>query len=89
MLGVVAASVLSASFTSYPALGDRGFVKPRTIEIAPRVEMTTDRGPIVEIVVRCPSGTAIISYSKVERLYCSPKHKCDKALASVVARSCS
>ena len=88
MLSVVATGIISASFTSYPALGDQGFVKPRAIETSPRVEVTTDRGPIVEIVVRCPTGTAIISYSKIERLFCSPKYKCEKSLAPVVARSC-
>ena len=88
MFGVIATGALLANFVTYPALGDRGVVVPRKIETAPRVEMTTDLGPIVEIVVRCRRGTAIISYSKVERLFCSPKHKCERALAPIIARSC-
>jgi hypothetical protein len=85
---VVAFGLILANFTGYPAYGDRGAVMPRRIEALPRVEATTDRGPIVEIIVRCASGTAIISYSKVERLYCSPKLKCDGSIAVTISRTC-
>jgi hypothetical protein len=77
-----------ASYTAYPALGDRSGVQPPAAAAQPRIEATTDRGPIVEMIVRCPKGTAIISYSKVERLYCSPKLTCNRNLGTIVARAC-
>jgi hypothetical protein len=80
--------VTLAGYTAYPTYGDRSGVQPRAALAQPRVEATVDRGPIVEMIVRCPSGTAIISYSKMERLYCSPKHACSRALGSIVARTC-
>ena len=85
---VLAASLIAASFATYPSLGDRGITVPRAAGAHPRVEMTVDKGLIVEIVVRCSRGSAIISYSKVERLYCSPRHTCAKSLAAVVRQSC-
>jgi hypothetical protein len=77
-----------ASYTAYPAFGDRAGVQPPAAVAQPRIEVTTDRGPIVEMVVRCPKGTAIISYSKVERLYCSPKLSCNRNLGTILARTC-
>ena len=54
----------------------------------PRIEAATDRGPIIEFIVRCPRGTAIISYSKMERLFCDPRLKCDEDKEVVMRRSC-
>jgi hypothetical protein len=86
---LLATIILSvSSYTAYPAFGDRSGVQPPAATSQPRVEATTDRGPIVEMIVRCPKGTAIISYSKVERLYCSPKHACNRSLGTVLARTC-
>lgn len=73
-------SALAASFITYtdPA---------RTPS---RVEAQIDRGPIVELILRCRGGgTAIISYSKVERLYCGPRGGCGPQLAPIVGRTCS
>ena len=69
---------LAATFTIYP--GSR----------APdaHIEAYIDRGPIVELIVRCPVGTAIISYSKMERRYCGPDLVCDRSMATVVRRTC-
>ena len=78
---------LAASFTAYPAFGDKG-LSSRRVEINPRVEATIDKGPIVEMIVRCQRGTAIISYSKLERLYCGPTHGCERDAAPVVRRAC-
>jgi hypothetical protein len=52
------------------------------------IEAQIDRGPIVELIVKCPKGVAIISYSKIEKLYCSPRFRCRRALTPVLADSC-
>ena len=88
MHSLLAATLIAASFTTYPSLGDRGIIEPKAAGAHPRIEAATDKGPIVELIVRCPRGTAIISYSKVERLYCSPRLACQKSLRAVVAESC-
>ena len=88
MFSVLASVLLTANFTAYPGFGDRGITTPRKAERDARVDATIDRGPIVELIVRCPSGTTIISYSKVERLYCSPKHSCDRQIGHVVSEAC-
>jgi hypothetical protein len=86
---LLATIVLSLSnYTAYPAFGDRSGVQPSALAAQPRVEATTDRGPIVEMIVRCPKGTAIISYSKVERLYCAPKLSCNRNLGMILAQTC-
>lgn len=53
-----------------------------------RIEASTDRGPIIELIVRCPKGTAIISYSKMERLFCDPRLVCTADKEAVIRRSC-
>ena len=88
MLSILTSGLILANVTSYPAFGDKGLVAPRAVEAAPRVEATTDRGPILEIIVRCPQGTAILTYSKVERMFCSPKHVCGTSMPAIVAKSC-
>jgi hypothetical protein len=88
MFSVLTLTLLTANFTAYPAFGDRGIAVPRKAERSGRVEVTVDRGPIVELIVRCPSGTAIISYSKIERLYCGPKHRCNRQINRVVTEAC-
>ena len=88
MISVFTISLLTANFAAYPSFGDRGIASPRKAERNARIEATIDRGPIVELIVRCPTGTAIISYSKVEHLYCSPTHACDRQINRVVAQTC-
>ncbi len=70
--------VLAATFTLYP-----GKNTPDA-----RIEAITDRGPIKEMIVRCPVGTAIITYSPVERLFCTPQMHCTADMNSVIARTC-
>jgi hypothetical protein len=65
-------------FSDYPA-----FVKPNAV-----VQAYTDKGPIVEMIVRCPEGSGIMSYSKIERLYCSAKHTCFLQLREAVSDTC-
>ena len=69
---------LAAIYTDYPAFLKRGGV----------IEAYTDRGPIIELIVRCPVGTGIMSYSKIEHLYCSSKLKCFAQLTSAVSDTC-
>jgi hypothetical protein len=69
---------LTAIYTDYPA-----FLKSAGV-----IEAYTDRGPIVELIVRCPTGTGIMSFSKIERLYCSSKFKCTARLQTAVADTC-
>lgn len=68
----------TAIFSDYPAFVKRGVL----------VEAYTDLGPIIELIVRCPTGTGIMSYSKSERLFCSSKFKCTVTLMSAVADTC-
>ncbi|MFN0218623.1 MAG: hypothetical protein ACKVP4_07405 [Hyphomicrobium sp.] len=69
---------LAAFFTDYPVFLKRGVV----------VEAWTDRGPILELIIRCPVGTGIISYSKIENIYCSSKHGCFPRMQSAVSETC-
>ena len=68
----------AAIFSDYPA-----FLKTSGV-----IEAYTDRGPIVEMIVRCPVGTGILSYSKIEGLYCSSKHGCFRNLKPAVEQTC-
>ena len=70
--------VLAAIFSDYPAFTKRSGV----------IEAYTDRGPIVELIIRCPIGTGIISYSKVEKLYCSSKFACSSAIKPAIDDTC-
>ena len=69
---------LAAIYTEYPAFTKRGFV----------VEAWTDRGPIVEMIIRCPGGVGIISYSRLENVYCSSKNRCHAQQAQAIAETC-
>lgn len=73
-LGLAAAAI----FSDYPAFLKKGGV----------IEAYTDRGPIVEMIVRCPVGTGIISYSKADRRYCSSKMHCFDHLRPAVSQTC-
>jgi hypothetical protein len=86
--GVFAVALLTANFSAYPGYGDKGTSVPKGVEKNHRIEATIDRGPIAELIIKCHTGTTIISYSKVERLFCSPKRFCDRQLARVVEKSC-
>lgn len=76
----VAALVLAlgTSYSDYPA-----FVRPGIV-----VEMFTDKGVVIELVVRCPDGTGILTYSKAEALFCSSKHQCFRGLSLAVDDTC-
>jgi hypothetical protein len=69
---------LAAGFTDYPV-----FIAPDNV-----VEAVTARGPLLELIVRCPDGTGILSYSKIEALFCSSKHVCFADWRAAVADTC-
>lgn len=71
-LGLAITGAEAANFSLYPGFTDRNAL----------VEMTTDKGLVVEVVLRCErtaSGKVkpgIMTYSKIEQLYCSSKNRC-------------
>lgn len=75
--GVAYAST-TQPFTVYPAF--RGH--------KPVIEAATDKGLIVELIVRCRGGAGILTYSKVESLYCGPDNRCTGDLDQAIARLC-
>ena len=63
----------AANFSLYPGFTDRDAF----------VEMTTDKGLIVEIVLRCERKgnkvkAGIMTFSKVDRMFCSSKMRCSR-----------
>ena len=73
---VVLANTTTGDFTRYPAFSGNGAFYG--------IEVITDRGLIAELIVRCHGDVAILSYSKVEKLYCTPRDGCFDTL--IVAR---
>ncbi len=75
LASVTASSASTSNFSLYPGFLDRDAL----------IEMTTDKGLIVEIVLRCSRKSdgsvkaGIMTFSKVERLYCSSKNRCFRA----------
>lgn len=74
----------AGNFSLYP-----GFVDPDAI-----VEMTTDKGLIVEVVLRCDRRAdgeiiaGIMTYSKIEKLFCSSKHRCFRDAVEAYEDTC-
>lgn len=66
-------TALAGNFNLYPGFSDRDAF----------VEMTSDKGLIIEIVLRCERQgnrvkAGIMTYSKVEGLFCSSKMLCTR-----------
>lgn len=78
MLGLLLAAT-TGTFTIYPgpAAG------------SPQIEAVTQRGPIYELIVNCGSGTAIVSYSPVDGMYCAPRGACGGDRAAIIDQSCA
>ncbi len=78
-------AALAANFSLYPGFRDRNSA----------VEMTTDKGLIVEMVVRCRRkangqvSAGIMTYSKIERLFCSSKNRCGRSFDRAFTDTCS
>lgn len=54
----------------------------------PRIDAAIDRGLFVDIIVKCSDGTAIMSFSKIERIFCSPKGQCSTRHDAVIENAC-
>lgn len=78
MFESLALLVGTTGFNDYPV-----FIKP-----AAQIEAVIDRGPIQEMIVKCKGGTAIVSFSKVDRKYCTPKLSCHSTFAAVMSETC-
>ena len=81
--------IAASALTWYPAFGDGARRAPKADPDHARVEVLSDKGLIVEMVVSCPKGVAMVSFSKVERLFCGPDHTCARDLGDVVRKSCA
>jgi hypothetical protein len=77
-MSLLLAAAAAAHFNYYP-----GFIEP-----GHRVDALIDKGPIVELVVRCKVGTGIIAISKYEGLFCAPDFTCFSTLRPAIARTC-
>lgn len=80
MLNALPAVVILTNFTAYPE-----FVEPGAV-----IEAWTDKGLIVEMIIKCPSGppSGILTFSKTERLYCLPDHTCLADGHTAIRRFC-
>ena len=73
----------ASNFNLYPGFTNRdGFV-----------EMTSDKGLIVEIVLRCSRKgnkvkAGIMTYSKVDRMFCSSKMRCTRDAVKAADDTC-
>jgi hypothetical protein len=68
--------------------GPRPYIEYRGPNERTPVETLIDKGPIIEMIVNCHPQSGIITYSKIERLYCSPKRGCSPAFETAYARTC-
>jgi hypothetical protein len=53
-----------------------------------RVEAVTDLGPVQELIVMCNTGTAIVSYSKIDKVFCGAGNQCNISLPIMVRKVC-
>ncbi len=81
LAAVVLANTITGDFTRYPAFLPNGAHSG--------IEAITDRGLIAELIVRCSEGVAVLSYSKAERLFCTPKDGCFDTLIVARRTACS
>jgi hypothetical protein len=61
---------------------------PRPLSPEPRIEAIIQRGAIFELIVKCETGSAIISFAPADGMYCSPSFKCSRDRAETIAASC-
>lgn len=80
MLLTLVATAATGAFTFYPGFTDQ--------QSTMRIEAYTDRGPIYELIVKCPNGTGVMSYAKGDRLYCVPDGTCLRSLQRAMSRTC-
>ncbi len=73
----------AGDFYLYPGFSDRDAL----------VEMTADKGLMIEIVLRCSRegnkvSAGIMTYSKIERLYCSSRNYCTRDAEKAADDTC-
>ena len=87
-------AIATAGFTTSPGFGDKVAPAaplapaPTQMQQGLKIEAIVDKGPTVEMIIRCGPNSAIVSYSKIEKLYCSPKLACDPLLARMLETTC-
>ncbi len=87
MSNIALAGLMAVSLGTYPAFGDK-LASSTGAPYRPLVEAAIDKGPIVELIVRCEKGTAIIAYSKIENLYCGPFGGCVSKPNEAFTKAC-
>ena len=66
-------------FTIYP-----GFIDPQA-----KVQVATDKGPIVELVIACGRGEGVMSFSKIDRKFCIPNSSCYNSFSVAYVELCN
>ncbi len=74
----------TAPYVQYPSFNARPIVNADRA----RVEAITDLGPVQELVVKCATGTAIVSYSKIDKMFCGAGNQCNVSLPVMVRKVC-
>lgn len=79
-----------SEITITPPAAPRPYIEYRSgVRPASPVEVLTDKGPLVEMIIRCGPQSGIISYSKVERLFCGPRGGCSLDFQKVYRATCA
>jgi len=78
-MSLLAAAVLSATATTSIYSDYPTFANPNAV-----IEAYTNKGPILNLIVKCPGGAGIMSHSRIERLCCSSKHNCSASLRTAM-----
>jgi hypothetical protein len=71
-------------YVEYPSFNARPMVNADRA----RVEAVTDLGPVQELIVKCSTGTAIVSYSKIDKMFCGAGNQCSVSLPIMVRKVC-
>ena len=74
----IAYALLASTFTAYQA-----FVQPGAT-----VETLIDKGLLVEMIIKCPDGAGIITFSKVDKRYCTPDFTCHRKIGPAIEQLC-
>ena len=78
-LFLLASAAVGNVFTLYP-----GFIEPKS-----DIQMVTDKGLVLEMVIACRPGEGIISFSKVDRAFCLPDATCYKSIRPAIDNLCN
>ncbi len=57
--------------------------------ITPQVETVVDRGLMLELRIRCGKTSGLVTYSKVEKTFCTPNFVCHKSLRTAAHNFCN